>query len=55
MQRSKKGKEYAASRSLDVEKLKIGFCGYEVGKTWNKDLQENGERSWHCLISRTLN
>jgi hypothetical protein len=44
MQRSKKGKEYAATRSLDVEKLKIGFCGYEVGKTWNKALQENAEQ-----------
>ena len=39
MQRSKKGKEYAAARGLDYEKLNMGYCGYEVGKTWNKNLQ----------------
>ena len=45
MQRSKKGKEYASSRRLDTDKLSIGFCGYEVGKSWNKDLQQNA-----CLL-----
>jgi len=44
MQRSKKGKVYSAKRGLDHEKLNIGYCGYEVGKTWNKNLQENAEQ-----------
>jgi len=37
MARSKKGKSYAEQRNLNYEKLGIGYCGYEVGKTWNKD------------------
>jgi len=60
MQRSKKGKEYGASRSLDIEKLKIGFCGYEVGKTWDKALQANAEKLGlfkikNCIVFPTKN
>ena len=60
MQRSKKGKEYAVSRGLDYEKLSIGYCGYEVGKTWNKDLQQNAEKIGlfkirNCIIFPTKN
>ena len=60
MQRSKKGKEYAQSRSLDIDKLKIGFCGYEVGKTWNEQLQKNAEKLGlfkikNCIVFPTKN
>ena len=34
IQRSEKGRSYAASRNLHHEVLQIGFCGYDVGKTW---------------------
>ena len=40
MERSQKGRDYAAARGLDHERLKIGYCGYGVGKTWEKDLQD---------------
>jgi len=60
MQRSKKGKEYSASRGLDYNKLNIGYCGYEVGKSWNKDLKENAEKLGlfkikNCIIFPTKN
>ena len=44
MQRSKKGKVYAESRSLDAEKLHMGFCGYDVGKSWNEELQKSADK-----------
>ena len=44
MARSKKGKVYVESRNLDYKNLGIGFCGYDVGKTWNKDLQTSAEK-----------
>ena len=50
MQRSKKGKAYAAARGLDWDKQKIGYCGYEVGKSWNKHLQENAEKLGLSLV-----
>ncbi len=60
MQRSKKGKEYAVARGLDYDKLNMGYCGYEVGKTWNKNLQENAEKLGlfkikNCIIFPTKN
>jgi len=60
MQRSKKGKEYTALRALDYNKLNIGYCGYEVGKTWNADLQKNADRLGlfkirNCIIFPTKN
>lgn len=60
IQRSKKGKAYAESRGLDYSKLNIGYCGYEVGKTWKKDLQENAEKLGlfkikNCIIFPTKN
>jgi DNA primase catalytic core len=60
IQRSKKGKEYAAARGLDYDKLNMGYCGYEVGKTWNKNLQENAEKLGlfkikNCIIIPTKN
>ena len=60
MQRSKKGRAYAESRNIDVEKLKIGFCGYDVGKTWNEQLKKNAEKIGlfkikNCLVFSTKN
>jgi len=60
MQRSKKGKEYAISRNLDADKLKIGFCGYEVGKSWSEKLQANAKgiglfKIKNCIIFPTKN
>ena len=60
MQRSKKGKEYATARGLDYDKLNMGYCGYEIGKTWNKNLQENAEKLGlfkikNCIIFPTKN
>ena len=60
MQRSKKGKECAISRNLDVDKLKIGFCGYDVGKSWNEGLRANAEKQGlfkikNCIIFPTKN
>ena len=53
MQRSKKAKSYAESRMLDHEK--IGYCAYDIGKTWKKGLKENAEKLGlfkikNCLI-----
>ena len=44
MQRSKKAQVYSNERGLNYEQLGIGFCGYQVGKSWNKDLQANAEK-----------
>ena len=60
MQRSKKGRAYAESRNIDAEKLKIGFCGYDVGKTWNEQLKKNAEKLGlfkikNCLVFSTKN
>ena len=60
MQRSKKGKAYAASRKLDYNKLHMAYCGYEVGKTWNKNLKEHAEKLGlfkikNCIIFPTKN
>jgi len=55
MQRSKKGRAYAASRELDHAQLHIGYCGQDVGKSWNKPLRDNAEKLGlfkirNCLI-----
>ena len=60
MHRSKKGKNYTELRGLDYEKLGIGFCGYEVGKTWNAELKGNAEKLGlfnikNCIIFPTKN
>ncbi len=60
MQRSKKAQVYSNERGLNYEQLGIGFCGYQVGKSWNKDLQANAEKLglYHiknCLIFPTKN
>ena len=60
MARSKKGKVYVESRNLDYKNLGIGFCGYDVGKTWNKDLQTSAEKLGlfnikNCIIFPTKN
>ena len=60
MHRSKKGKNYTSERGLDYEKLGIGFCGYEVGKTWNAELKSNAEKLGlfsikNCIIFPTKN
>lgn len=60
MYRSKKGKNYTDQRGLDYEKLGIGFCGYEVGKTWSDELKTNAERLGlfgikNCIIFPTKN
>lgn len=58
MQRSKKGQEYATGRSLDYQKLGIGYCSYDVGKTWEEDLQAQAKKLGlyqfkNCLIFPT--
>ncbi len=60
MQRSKKAQAYANKRELNYERLGIGFCAYQVGKSWNKDLQANAEKLGlynikSCLIFPTKN
>ena len=60
MQRSKKAQAYANRRGLNYEQLGIGFCAYQVGKSWNKDLQANAEKLGlynikNCLIFPTKN
>ena len=60
MQRSKKAQAYANGRGLHYEQLGIGFCAYQVGKSWNKDLQANAEKLGlynikNCLIFPTKN
>ena len=42
MQRGKKAQGYAESRNLDHEK--IGYCAYDIGKTWKEGLKENAEK-----------
>ena len=44
MSHGKKGKAYCEHRALDHDKLNIGYCGYEVGKTWKKELQASAEK-----------
>jgi DNA primase len=41
--RSKRAIEYAKSRNLNTAKLGIGYSGTDIGKTWNKNLQESGK------------
>ena len=60
MQRSKKAQDYANGRGLNYEQLGLGFCAYQVGKSWNKDLQANAEKLGlynikNCLIFPTKN
>ncbi len=60
IQRSKKAKDYAQGRGLDHERLGIGYCSYQVGRSWNKDLQQNAEKLGlykikNCLIFPTKN
>ena len=55
IQQSQKGKDYATSRALDYNALQIGYCGYAVGKSWAKELQEATEKIGlykikNCLI-----
>ena len=56
----RKEKAYAVSRKLDYNKLHIAYCGYEVGKTWNKNLKEHAEKLGlfkikNCIIFPTKN
>jgi DNA primase len=58
MQRSKKGRVYAASRSLDHQRLGIGYCSYEVGKTWSEELKAQAKKLGlhqlkNCLVFAT--
>ena len=58
MQRSKKGRAYAASRSLDHQRLGIGYCSYEVGKTWSEALKGQAKKLGlhqlkNCLVFAT--
>lgn len=57
---SKKAQAYVASRGLDYHKLNIGFCGYGIGKKWNKDLHQRAEQLGvfkirNCIIFPTKN
>jgi len=58
MQRSRKGRTYSDARSLDHQKLSIGYCGYEVGKSWSEDLKAQARKLGlhklkNCLIFAT--
>ncbi len=60
MQRNKKGKAYAETRALDYERLRIGFCGYDVGKSWSGDYKSSAiklglDKVKNCLIFPTKN
>ncbi len=47
MQRSTQGKAYTQKRGLDANPEasgSIGFCAYDICKSWNKELQENAEK-----------
>ena len=60
MAKSKKGKTYAESRGLEVDNLRIGFCGYDVGKSWNETYKTNAvkiglDKIKNCLIFPTKN
>jgi DNA primase len=52
------GKAYATKRNIDYNKLGIGYCSYEIGKTWSTDLQVGMEKLGllkirNCLIFAT--
>ena len=42
--KSSRGLEYCKSRGLDHDQLGIGFCAYDVGKSWNKNLKASAEK-----------
>jgi len=52
MQRSSKGKGYAEGRGL--VKDKIGYCAYEIGKSWNDSLKKNAEQIGLLKIKNCL-
>ncbi len=52
------GKAYAEKRNLDHNKLGIGYCSHDIGKTWSTDLQAGLEKMGlqkirNCLIFAT--
>ena len=51
MKLSVPARTYAESRGLDVEKLQIGYCGAELGRKWNKNLEES-LRNMDCSEKR---
>lgn len=58
IQRSKKGKDYAISRGLNYNKQHIGYCGYEIGRTWATSMKQAAEKMGlfkirNCLIFAT--
>ena len=58
--KSTNGKEYIASRSIDYNQLHIGFSGYAIGKTWDKELYSQAEQLGlfkirNCIIFPTKN
>ena len=60
MQRNKKGKEYVETRALDYERLRIGFCGYDIGKSWKGGYKSNAiklglDKIKNCLLFPTKN
>lgn len=52
MQRSSKGKQYAEQRNLAIDK--IGYCAYEIGKSWNEGLKKNAEKLGLLKIKNCL-
>ena len=52
MQRSSKGKQYAEGRGLTIDK--IGYCAYEIGKSWNEGLKKNAEKLGLLKIKNCL-
>ena len=52
MHRSSKGKAYAEGRGLGIDK--VGYCTYELGKTWNDGLRKNAEKLGLLKIKNCL-
>jgi len=52
MQRSSKGKAYAEDRGLVIDK--IGYCTYEIGKSWKEGLRRNAEKLGLLKIKNCL-
>ena len=52
MQRSSKGKQYAEGRGMTIDK--IGYCAYEIGKSWNDGLKKNAEKLGLLKIKNCL-
>jgi len=44
LSKNEQAKLYVESRGLDLAKIEIGYCGYDIGDKWKKTLKENAEK-----------